>query len=30
MAPDNGKQPRIILDDDEVSPDEDEPLQKRL
>jgi hypothetical protein len=30
MAPDNGKQQRIILDDDEVSPDEDEPLQKRL
>jgi hypothetical protein len=25
-----GKQARVILDDDEVSSDEDEPLQKLL
>jgi hypothetical protein len=30
MALDNGKQMCVILDDDEVSSDEDEPLQKRL
>jgi hypothetical protein len=29
-APGKGKQTRVILDDDEVSSDEDEPLQKRL
>jgi hypothetical protein len=29
-APGTGKQTRVILDDDEVSSDEDEPLQKRL
>jgi hypothetical protein len=29
-APGKGKQARVILDDDEVSFDEDEPLQKRL
>jgi hypothetical protein len=30
MAPGKGKQTCIILDDDEVSSDEDEPLQKWL
>jgi hypothetical protein len=30
VAPSKGKQTRIILDDDEVSSDEDEPPQKRL
>jgi hypothetical protein len=30
MALGKGKQTRVILDDDEVSSDEDEPLQKRL
>jgi hypothetical protein len=30
VAPDKGKQTRVVLDDDEVSSDEDEPLQKRL
>jgi hypothetical protein len=30
VAPDKGKQMRVILDDNEVSSDEDEPLQKRL
>jgi hypothetical protein len=29
-APGKGKQTRVILDDDEVSSDEDEPLQKRM
>jgi hypothetical protein len=29
-APGKGKQTRVILDDDEVSSNEDEPLQKRL
>jgi hypothetical protein len=29
-APGKGKQARVILDDDEVSSDEDEPLQKLL
>jgi hypothetical protein len=29
-APGKGKQAHVILDDDEVSSDEDEPLQKRL
>jgi hypothetical protein len=29
-APGKGKQTRVILDDDEVLSDEDEPLQKRL
>jgi hypothetical protein len=29
-APGKGKQTRVVLDDDEVSSDEDEPLQKRL
>jgi hypothetical protein len=29
-APGKGKQARVVLDDDEVSFDEDEPLQKRL
>jgi hypothetical protein len=29
-APDKGKQTRVILDDNEVSSDEDEPLHKRL
>jgi hypothetical protein len=29
-APGKGKQARVVLDDDEVSSDEDEPLQKRL
>jgi hypothetical protein len=29
-APGKGKQTRVVLDDDEVSFDEDEPLQKRL
>jgi hypothetical protein len=28
-APGKGKQTRVVLDDDEVSSDEDEPLQKR-
>jgi hypothetical protein len=30
LAPGKGKQARVILDDDNVSSDEDEPLQKRL
>jgi hypothetical protein len=30
VAPGKGKQTCVILDDDEVSSDEDEPLQKRL
>jgi hypothetical protein len=30
VAPDKGKQTHVVLDDDEVSSDEDEPLQKRL
>jgi hypothetical protein len=30
VPPGKGKQVRIILDDDEASSDEDEPLQKRL
>jgi hypothetical protein len=30
VALSEGKQTRAILDDDEVSSDEDEPLQKRL
>jgi hypothetical protein len=29
-SPSNGKQTHVILDDNEVSSDEDEPLQKRL
>jgi hypothetical protein len=29
-APGKGKQARVVLDDDDVSSDEDEPLQKRL
>jgi hypothetical protein len=29
-APSKGKQERVALDDDEVSSNEDEPLQKRL
>jgi hypothetical protein len=29
-GPDKGKQTCVVLDDDEVSSDEDEPLQKRL
>jgi hypothetical protein len=30
VAPSKGKQTRVILDDDEISSDEDEPLQKWL
>jgi hypothetical protein len=30
VTPSKGKQTCVILDDDEVSSDEDEPLQKRL
>jgi hypothetical protein len=30
LAPGKGKHARVVLDDDEVSSDEDEPLQKRL
>jgi hypothetical protein len=30
LAPGKGKQTRVVLDDEEVSSDEDEPLQKRL
>jgi hypothetical protein len=30
VAPGKGKQTRVVLDDDEVLSDEDEPLQKRL
>jgi hypothetical protein len=30
LAPGKGKQVHAVLEDDEVSSDEDEPLQKRL